>query len=120
MTRWLALGVVLAALVTGLVRVAGPALLEPASGSSRWLLTLGVAAVVTLITGLALSRAAVSERGWATLGLLAPGLLVHALASDLFESVFPMLQASSDRAWATLAFVVWGVVATTGFVMGRR
>lgn len=118
--RWLALGAVLAAAVTGLVRIAGPALLEPASASTRWLLALAVAAVAALVSGIALARAAVPERGWATLGLLAPGLAAHAVTADAFDTLFPMLQASSDRAWASLVFVVWAAVALTGLVMGRR
>lgn len=120
MTRWLALGLVLAALVTGLVRLAGPALVEPASAVTRWLLALLVAALLAALSGIIIGRSPVSERGWATLGLIAPGLIANAVVSDAFEAVFPMLSAGSDRAWAALAFVVYGAIALTGFVMGRR
>jgi len=118
--RWLALGVILAVVVLGLVRLAGPALLEPASAGTRWLATGLVAGAVGALAGLALARAPVSERGWVTLALLTPGLLAHAVVADAFGVVFPMLREGSDRAWAALALATFGVVAAVGLVMGRR
>jgi len=118
--RWLAIGLVFAVVVLGIVRLAGPALLEPASDTQRWVLSGLVALALAAAAGVALARAPVAERGWAALAMITPGLIVHAIAADLFATVFPMLRAASDRAWSALVLLVFGVVAAIGLVMGRR
>ncbi|MCC6619754.1 MAG: DUF5367 family protein [Deltaproteobacteria bacterium] len=118
--RWLALGVVLAVVVLGIVRIAGPAILEPASPATRWLATGIVAGALAGITALVLARAPVGERAWAALALVAPGLIAHVVIADAFGAVLPMLQATSDRAWAALTLATYGAMAAVGLVMGRR
>lgn len=118
--RWYFVGAVLALVLVGLVRIAGPALLEPATTSARWFFASLVAVVLAMVATLAIVRAPMSERAWATLAIVTPSLLAHAILADVFGAVFPMLRETSDRAWSSLGFLVCGVVALVGLVVGRR